>query len=247
MSKKNRNKNASVIPQEVEQTTIDTAVEEVVTEETPIVDEQQNEIEAPVIEEPEEQNADLTETAEEPEELAPAVEETPVVVTEPVKKETINKPVNKGILKVEMKAAPAKSVVSIPQTEGVVRFTAIGKKYLELMTGVDHSDESRRRAIVVLTNMCNLVCSSNDPAVFDTCFRFFMENRKYMLAPSTVISGIEKVVEKSKIAKIVQFYTVFQTLVECKLLKSRFTLNITTIRRLLGNDALANWLIAKRG
>ena len=177
----------------------------------------------------------------------PVKQEQPVV-EEVVRETKVVKPVtNKGILKVEKKSAPVSAVVSIPQTEGVLKFNAIAKKYLSVMKPGHIDDEARRMALISLANMCNLICMTSDPAVFDTCLRFFLENRSIMLAQSTVVAGIEKAVDKSKIAKILQFYTVFQTLVECKLLNSRFTLNITTIRRLLGNDALANWLIAKRG
>lgn len=254
MSKKNRNR-AQAIPAEVETVeevvSVEAAPEEVVLEEAVEVPEVQEEIipeELPEIEEGpaiEEEPAPEEQVVEEVKEQ-PVVEEIKKEVPQEKPVERVIKPIE-GVLKVEKRAVPASAVISIPQTEGVLKFNAIANKYLEIMKSGKIDDESRRRALITLSNMANHVCMTADPAVFDTCFRFFMENRSIMLAQSTVVSGIEKAVEKSKIAKILQFYTVFQTLVECKLLGSRFTLNVTTVRRLLNNDALANWLIAKRG
>ena len=255
MSKKNRNKNQNTSSVEVEETDVvldvnngpsEEAPTDVIAEETATVVEQEStesDKENTVDEQEsttEEISADVDEPIEQPEKVEEVVEQK--------KEEVVVKPQsNKGILKVEKKSSPMSAVVSIPQTEGVLKFNAIAKSYLDTMKPGRIDDEARRRALVILANMSNHVTMSTDPAVFDTCFRFFMENRSIMLAQSVVISGIEKAIDKAKITKVLQFYTVFQTLVECKLMNNRFNLNITTIRRVLGNDAIANWLIAKRG
>lgn len=239
MSKKNRNKTQAQVAETEEQLTL------VETSDTPA----ETVAELPVVEEPQQDVEEVSTVVEEPAvndesvvEEKPVVEEAPDINEEPKKPQT-----NKGILRVEKKATPVRAAVSVPKTAGVVAFDALAARYLATMKPGRIDDEARRRALITLANMCNHVCMSNDPAVFETCFRFFMENRSIMLAQSTVIAGIEKAIDKAKIAKVLQFYTVFQSLVESKLLNNKYTLNITTIRRLLGNDALANWLIAKRG
>lgn len=255
MSKKNRNK-AQTAPSEKPVTDPIPAAEEVIkTEEAAI--ESEEAVSEPVAEveelipADEEIIEDVQEEASKEQEKPTPVEEKP----EEVKKEdpvveqpkpvVVQKPIKEGTLKVEKRTGAVR--IEIPQTEGVLKFNAIAKKYIEIMSAGRIDDEARRRAIITLSNMCNHVCMSSDPAVFDACYRFIMENRSIMLTQSVVTAGIDKYIEKSKIAKILQWYVTFQSLAESKLLHQRFTLNITTIRRLLNNDALANWLITKRG
>ena len=197
MSKKNRNKNQTSTPAQEVETPETEVIEETIAGDSEVMEPEQapEELEAttaePTTEEeteaaPAEEQSEVEETVEEApvseekvEEVIEATEPEKAVEDSPVvdEKEVVVKPIiNKGILKVE-KRVSTKAAVTIPQTEGVLKFNAIAQKYIELMGTGKIDEDARRRALIVLANMCNFICNTSDPAVFDTCLRFFMENR----------------------------------------------------------------------
>ena len=248
MSKKNRNKqNQQVAPV---QETVDTELEkDVLTPEEPETTENvdQEEIESLDTEEVEEKVDSEEETKE-----TPVTEEQEQVVNneQPIEQKTETKAVyqpihREGVINVEPKSASQVAAAKAVVSPAVEKFNELSEKYINIMSGPIDED-AKRCGIAILANIARHIIMSTDVAVFDACFKFFVKQRAIMLNSTTVIDGINKYLDKGKIAKVVQFYVTFQTLAESKILNSKFTLNVTTIRRLFNNDALANWLLAKR-
>ncbi len=240
MSKKNKNRQAPVKTEELENTPlveegygVPREAEDVLEESTPEVDET-------VAEESVEEAVEEQKPTEEPiEDKQEEVKEDIPVVEE--KKEV--KPI-KGVLIVEKKtvAAPAEKVIP----ESVQKFNALADKYIEVMGGDMIEEENRKKGVLILTSLCNYVLGSTDTKVFEACFTFFLKNRAIMLVPDRVTDGLYKYADRGKVTKIVQWYVTFQSLVESKILKTRYTLNVVTLRRTFNNDALANWIIIKK-
>lgn len=249
MSKKNKNKQVAQQSEEVVSTPIvdeeSTAVEqtESVVEETTAEPEE-------ILEEPVETKEAVAEEVSEEIEVGveeglaedKVEEEKPIPVVEEKKEEKVIP--TKGVLIVEKKTIPTAAETAI--SESVKKFNELADKYIEIMSKESIADEDRRKGIYTLTAICKYVLGTSDVKVFDACFSFFLKNRAIMLVPDVVTDGLFKFGDKAKVTQIVQWYITFQSLVESKLLKSRYSLNITTVRRVLGNDALANWLIIKK-
>ena len=240
MSRKNKNKQQVVQTEELENTPLtegdvssEETTEDTLEESTSEAIETAEEVQEESVEEvPAEDVEDKQEEVKKEE--APVVEE---------KKEV--KPIpTKGVLIVEKKTvtAPAEKVVP----ESVQRFNALAQKYIDVMGKDMIEEEDRKKGVLVLTSLANYVLMSTDNRVFEACFTFFMKNRVIMLVPDRVTDGLYKYGDRTKVTKIVQWYVTFQSLVESKLLKSRFSLNVTTLRRTFNNDALANWLVIKK-
>lgn len=240
MSRKNKNKQQVVQTEELENTPLtdgdvssEETTEDTLEESTSEVVETAEEVQEESVEEvPAEDVEDKQEEVKKEE--APVVEE---------KKEV--KPIpTKGVLIVEKKTvtAPAEKVVP----ESVQRFNALAQKYIDVMGKDMIEEEDRKKGVLVLTSLANYVLMSTDNRVFEACFTFFMKNRAIMLVPDRVTDGLYKYGDRTKVTKIVQWYVTFQSLVESKLLKSRFSLNVTTLRRTFNNDSLANWLVIKK-
>ncbi|MBR1987827.1 MAG: hypothetical protein IKA36_02185 [Clostridia bacterium] len=240
MSRKNKNKQQVVKTEELENTPLtdgdvssEETTEDTLEESTSEVVETAEEVQEESVEEvPAEDVEDKQEEVKKEE--APVVEE---------KKEV--KPIpTKGVLIVEKKTvtAPAEKVVP----ESVQRFNALAQKYIDVMGKDMIEEEDRKKGVLVLTSLANYVLMSTDNRVFEACFTFFMKNRAIMLVPDRVTDGLYKYGDRTKVTKIVQWYVTFQSLVESKLLKSRFSLNVTTLRRTFNNDSLANWLVIKK-
>ena len=145
-----------------------------------------------------------------------------------------------------MERKPVTQAATTTVSPGVEKFNKLTEQYIELMRNEAVGDDERRKAVLLLTAIGNHVIMSTDTRVFEACFSFFLKNRAIMLVPERVTDGLYKFVDKSKVTKLIQWYITFQSLVESKLLKINFTLNLTTIRRTFNNDALANWLIIKK-
>ena len=247
MSKKNRNKqNQQVaVSTEIEQP-IDPVVEneevlEPEVEETEVVPQEMVETISEDAEavEPEEELA-----AEEQEGLVDEEEQPPVEVKKEIK---ASQPIyREGVINVEPKTASQVAAAKAVVSPAVEKFNELSSSYIEIMTKGPIDEDVKRRGIAVLANIARHVTMTTEVPVFEACFKFFVKQRAIMLNSTTVIDGINKYLDKGKIAKVVQFYVTFQTLAESKILGAKFTLNITTIRRLFNNDALANWLLARR-
>ena len=108
------------------------------------------------------------------------------------------------------------------------------------------AEEQKKQAVAILTDIVYLVTTSHDKSVFDTCLSFFLTNRAIMLSEQTVISSVTHYADQTKINRIVQFYVVFTSLVESKLLRKRYTININHVRDVFNNKQLAEWLTDKR-
>ena len=201
------------------------AMEEVPKEELPVAEEL----------------VESAETGPEPVEEQPVQEEVPVKQAE----EKIETKPTKGVLIVE-KNARAMTVRTKVIPKEVEKFNAITDQYIAIMKKDVIGEEDRKKAISLLVIIIQNVLASTDVRIFDAFYQFMLKNRSVMLVPSVVTDGLYKYCDKGKIVKIMQTYVVFQSLVESQLLKSRFTLNATAIRRTLNNDALTNWLIMKR-
>ena len=250
MSKKNRNKqNQSSVPvQEVQNADVETEI----IDETVPTEEQSDVIE--VVEASEVEETPVTEQEEELLEEEVPVEETEVEeqeesnepVIEEKKEQKVVTPIYKqGVINVEQKTASQVAAAKAVVSPAVEKFNELSNKYIEIMSKPIDEDV-KRCGIAMLANIARHVIMTTDVAVFEACFKFFVKQRAIMMNSTTVIDGINKYLDKGKIAKVVQFYVTFQTLAESKMLGAKFTLNVTTIRRLFNNDALANWLLAKR-
>lgn len=190
------------------------------------------------------QNTEETAATSAPAEEPAAPEDKPVAATTEPKK--VEKPVtNKVVVKMEAKQNTA-NVAPKAADPAVTKFNDLADKYIKLMSVPVITDDVRKQAIITLANLSNAVLMTNNVAVFDACYKFMLKNRNIMLAPETVVDGINKFLPKDKITRVVQFYVTFQALVESRIMNTKFVLNVTTIRRIFNNGALANWLLAKR-
>lgn len=245
MSKKNRNRQQQNLTEVLEnenldQETIETEQIEETSDEQPSANES---IESSIQEEPVEV---VTASVEEVKNDDQPIK-TEAVEVEEKKEVKPNPPIYKeGVINVEKttsQVAAAQAAVS----PAVAQFNELAEKYITNMTSGPINDTVKRCGIAILANIARHVTMTTDVGVFEACFKFFVKNRSIMLNSTTVTDGISKYLDKNKIAKVIQFYVTFQTLAESKILGSKFTLNVTTIRRIFNNDALANWLLAKRG
>lgn len=139
----------------------------------------------------------------------------------------------------------AKTIVT-PKRTASTRFNELAKKYIALARNGIKTEEQKKQAVAVLTDIVYLVTTSHDKSVFDTCLSFFLTNRAIMLSEQTVISNVTHYADQTKINRIVQFYVVFTSLVESKLLKKKYTININHVRDVFNNKQLAEWLTDKR-
>ena len=234
MSKKNRNK----YQQPTEVVSEETVDQETMKEPTDFVEDVETSV-SESVEDVSEQKEDVVEAKEEETEPQPNKQ-----VVSNKSEQKINRPIYKeGVINVEQKSVS--SVASI--SPAVVEFNELAEQYIATMTSGPIDESVKRRGIAIFANIARHVIMTTDVSVFEACFKFFVKNRSIMLNCTTVIDGINKYLDKNKIAKVVQFYVTFQSLAESKILNTKFTLNITTIRRLFNNDAMANWLLAKRG
>ena len=250
MSKKNRNKQnqqvavSTEVEQPMESVIENEEVLEPEVEEVDIVPQEiAEEIEEAEIVEPEKEAVLEDEEQEKP--LKEDEEQPPVAE---VKKEIkASQPIyREGVINVEPKSASQVAAAKAVVSPAVEKFNELSTSYIENMTKGPIDEDIKRRGIAILANIARHVTMSTEVPVFEACFKFFVKQRAIMLNSTTVIDGINKYLDKGKIAKVVQFYVTFQTLAESKILGAKFTLNVTTIRRLFNNDALANWLLARR-
>ena len=138
-----------------------------------------------------------------------------------------------------------KAIVT-PKRTASTRFNELSKKYIALARNGVKTEEQKKQAVAILTDIVYLVTTSHDKSVFDTCLSFFLTNRAIMLSEQTVISSVTHYADQTKINRIVQFYVVFTSLVESKLLRKRYTININHVRDVFNNKQLAEWLTDKR-
>ena len=236
MSKKNKNRQQNTTPissevieenQDVVEESQEASTE---VEESPLIASDESEpvesMEQPVEEPVQESNEPAPVVEEKNEEPKPMIESKP-----------------KGVLIVEKKTNETPTVKQVPET--VQKFKDLADKYIAAATKASVSEDARKTSVVVFCSIAQYVTTASDPRVFDACFQFMVKNRALMLNPTAVAEGFYKYCDKTKITKVMQFYVTFQSLVQSKLLNEKFTLNPTTIRRTLNNNALANWLIVK--
>lgn len=126
------------------------------------------------------------------------------------------------------------------------RFNLVARKYINIAKNGVSTEEQRREALLLLADMMQIVTTSHDRAVFDACFSFFLTNRGVMLSQQTVVGGVTKYVPESKVTKVIQFYVIFSSLVESKLLHKRYTINTNHVRDIFNNRQLGEWLSDKR-
>ena len=235
MSKKNKNRQLAQQTEELENNPINTE-DNIPVEDTNLSIEEENVQEENLLNN-EQQN--VPENIQEEEQQVEVKQEEQIPVVEEIKPVS-----NKGVLIVERK--PVAQTVAESVSPGVEQFNKLTEQYITLMRNEAIGDDERRKAVLLLTAIGNHVIMSSDTRVFEACFSFFLKNRAIMLVPERVTDGLYKFVDKAKVTKLIQWYITFQSLVESKLLKINFTLNLTTIRRTFNNDALANWLIIKK-
>lgn len=200
---------------------------------------------------------------EENNELIPSPEEPPAPIVEqeepkPVEPEPIEEHKEEPMPTTEVKhqevtpAAPAQTAASAtkpivtPKDTATTRFNALSRKYITLARNGIKTEEQKKEAVDILSDIVFLVTTSHDRAVFDACLSFFLTNRAIMLSEQTVISSVSHYADQTKINRIVQFYVVFTSLVESKILRKRYTININHVRDVFNNRKLAEWLTDKR-
>ena len=120
------------------------------------------------------------------------------------------------------------------------------KKYIDLAKNGIQSEDVKKQAVGVLNDIVYLVTTSHDRAVFEACLSFFLSNRGIMMSEQTVIGSVSHYADPTKINRIVQFYVIFISLVESKILRKRYTININHVRDIFNNRKFAEWLADKR-
>ena len=140
----------------------------------------------------------------------------------------------------------AATTVVTPKRTATTRFQAVSKRYIELAKNGINTEEQKKEAVSIITDIVQLVTTSHDRTVFDACFSFFLSNRSIMLSPQTVIGNVTKYADQAKINRIVQFYVVFSSLVESKILRKRYNININHVRDIFNNKQFSEWLTDKR-
>ena len=146
----------------------------------------------------------------------------------------------------ETNATQSKKPIVVPKNNAVTRFANLARNYITLAQHGLKSDEQKKQAVAILSDIVYLVTTSHDRAVFEACFSFFLANRAIMLSEQTVMGSVTHYADQTKINRIVQFYVVFTSLVETKLLRKRYTININHVRDVFNNRKLAEWLADKR-
>ena len=136
--------------------------------------------------------------------------------------------------------------VVAPKKTATTRFLALTKNYMDLARNGIKTEDQKRQAVGILSDIVYLVTTSHDRSVFDACLSFFLSNRAIMLSEQTVVSSVSHYADPTKINRIVQFYVVFTSLVESKILRKRYTININHVRDIFNNKQFAEWLTDKR-
>ena len=216
-------------------------------------------------------NRNQTASQEDTDSFVQAVEETPVLTDDttttpvptallaaPATTEEIPEPIHTSEPKEEpampeqpatqpqqTEQAPKAPIVSRPPTpaDTLNRYTT---DYVNLIQPGIKDETVHRKAVELLGKIATLVLSARDDIVFDAFFGFMMKHRSLMLNPQSIVQDLVRYCDKTKITRIVQFYVIFQSLVESKLMRTRYTLNIKGIRELFNNEHLANWLLSRR-
>ena len=187
------------------------------------------------MEEPATENND--ETSVEKKEEVPVVEPPPVVKPEPKKITPMAKP---------LKTVDAPKTVTADTTPELARLGFLLTRYIELISNKINNDADRKRVISIFVSVMDLVLASNDRAVFEAYYSFYLKNRRQLIAPEQALAGLSKYSDKARISQITAFFTVFATLAESKLMKTTFTLNVSAIRAALKNEELVSWIISKQ-
>ena len=163
-------------------------------------------------------------------------EETTMPETQPAKLEiTQTTPPNVG--QPQSIVRPAKTVAST-LNELTNRYIAIAR------TGLNTS-EKRKNSIGVLVKIADLVSKSHDRSVFDACLAFMVNCRSLLMGQNSIAVGVTEYAESQKVTRIIQFYTIFESLVESQMMKRRYTINLGHVRELFHNNTFVDWLSSK--
>ena len=178
------------------------------------------------------------------------IQATPVVEPQPIN-HTENKEETMPTTEVKHQevtpaATPDTTTVVTPKNVATRRFHLLTKKYIDLAKNGIQSEDVKKQAVGVLNDIVYLVTTSHDRAVFDACLSFFLSNRGIMMSEQTVIGSVSHYADPTKINRIVQFYVIFISLVESKILRKRYTININHVRDIFNNRKFAEWLADKR-
>lgn len=102
---------------------------------------------------------------------------------------------------------------------------------------------TQNKALKLFINIMEIVCRSTEQATIDEFFKFFVRERKNMLAYSIVLRGVSAM-EASRRSKISEFYTTFFALANYKVDKQPFRLDIEAIR-IATSNTIASYVAAK--
>lgn len=172
-------------------------------------------------------------------------EETPLVPD--VKQPEVTPMAKQQIKTVEPeKKVEEVKTTTVVKTAEVLRLESLQEKYKELISNKTNTDADKKRIISVFVSIMDLVIGSNDRAVFETYYSFYLKNRKTMVSPNQALIGLSKFSDKARISQITAFFATFSALAESKIMRTAFTLNISAIRAAFKNEQLVNWIIAKR-
>ena len=177
------------------------------------------------------------ETAQEPQEQIPEQ-----VMTTPI----INQP-EEAPMPTELE--PKKIETTAPQTDAVApkktittKFDSLATKYIALAKQGLRTNEQKKEAVKIFSEIAHVVTTSHDRAVFDACFSFMLKNRAILMGEPTVIGNVTAYADATKVNRIMQFYVVFTSLIEAKMLHRRYSINIGHIRDIFNNKQLADWI-----
>lgn len=183
------------------------------------------------------------------EEVSQVENTAPVVETvEEVKEPTVQEPIieQKPIVKREGVLIMIRNKSTDMTTSAdVEKLNVLCTQYINTMTIPSFSEENRAKSIALLVNIANHVLNSKDTRVYEAFHQFMIKNRAIMLTSERVTSGMQKYVPNHMVTRLIRFYVTFHNLAESRLTQTRFRINVTAIRRVFGNDTLANWFISQ--
>ncbi len=178
------------------------------------------------------------------------VSEPPPIIEEPtppIKSRVISKLSNDSPTITNVAAAPARveAKLEAPVSQEVASLRREIDRYLLAARAAQSATivSTQNKALKLFINIMEIVCRSTEQATIDEFFKFFVRERKNMLAYSIVLRGVSAM-EASRRSKISEFYTTFFALANYKVDKQPFRLDIEAIR-IATSNTIASYVAAK--
>ena len=146
------------------------------------------------------------------------------------------------------KQKPSAESIVAPKKTILTTLTSLVNKYSIIAKDGLITDDKKDDAVKILVDIYRLVSKAHDRSVFDSFYAFMYKNRGMMVSNVTILHGIikTKCINPAGMDNVIDFFVVFQSLVEAKSLNRRFTINLNHVRDIFKNKTLTEWLADQR-